>query len=306
MSKKPLSLTIVPMAVIIVSVFVIGIAGANLLGVWKTTNTKEPVKIKTGEFAGLPNPADIRGSYTWADVGKAFNIDVQHLLTAFGATDPAVKVNTLETIYTKETLPAGLEIGTGSVRLFVSLYTGIAFTADEGTVLPISAITVLKEFGKADSSLIADAESKAYNPAAKQQSAAAKAPATTTPAPASQPAAAAKPAETATAAPAKPATTATTVKAVPTAENPAPAASTKTTSTTVAGTAETHEVKTGTVTGKTTFKDLKDWGLTEEKIKSATGGKIGPDSAVIKDWAEPNGLTFSELKPKLQALLDAK
>lgn len=306
MSKKPLSLTIVPMAVIIVSVFVIGIAGANLLGVWKTTNTKEPVKIKTGEFAGLPNPADIRGSYTWADVGKAFNIDVQHLLTAFGATDPAVKVNTLETIYTKETLPAGLEIGTGSVRLFVSLYTGIPFTADEGTVLPISAITVLKEFGKADSSLIADAESKAYNPAAKQQSAAAKAPATTTPAPASQPAAAAKPAETATAAPAKPATTATTVKAVPTAENPAPAASTKTTSTTVAGTAETHEVKTGTVTGKTTFKDLKDWGLTEEKIKSATGGKIGPDSAVIKDWAEPNGLTFSELKPKLQALLDAK
>jgi len=308
MSKKPLSLTIVPMAVIIVSVFVIGIAGANLLGVWKTTNTKEPVKIKTGEFAGLPNPADIRGSYTWADVGKAFNIDVQHLLTAFGATDPAVKVNTLEAIYPKESLPAGLEIGTGSVRLFVSLYTGILFTADEGTVLPISAITVLKEFGKADPSLIADAESKAYNPAAKQ-SAAAKAPATTAttaPAPASQPAAAAKPAETATTAPAKPATTATTVKAVPAAETPAPAASAKTTSTTVAGTAETHEVKTGTVTGKTTFKDLKDWGLTEEKIKSATGGKIGPDSAVIKDWAEPNGLTFAELKTKLQALLDTK
>lgn len=267
MSKKPLSLTIVPMAIIIVSVFVIGIAGANLLGVWKTMNTKEPVKIKTGEFAGVPNPADIRGSYSWADVGKAFNIDIQHILTAFGATDPTVKVNTLESIYTTDSLPAGLEIGTGSVRLFVSLYTGILIISDEGTVLPISAIAVLKEFGKADPSLIAEAEARA---------------------------------ETTPTAPS------TTVVTVPTAKTPAPATIANTTSTTVPGTAESHEVKTGTVTGKTTFKDLKDWGLKEEKIKSATGGEIGPDSAVIKDWAEPNGLTFSELKTKLQALLDEK
>ena len=292
MSKKPLSLTIVPMAIIIVSVFVIGIAGANLLGVWKTTSTKEPVKIKTGEFAGMPNPADIRGSYSWADVGKAFNIEVQHLLTAFGATDPTVKVNSLESIYTADSLPAGLEIGTGSVRLFVSLYTGIPIISDEGTVLPISAIAVLKEFGKADPSLIAEAESRAYDPAEVKLSDA------SAPAPANQPAATSKPAET------SPTTPSTTVVTVPTAETSEPATIAKTTSITVKETAESHEVKTGTVTGKTTFKDLKDWGLTEEKIKSATGGKIGPDSAVIKDWAEPNGLTFSELKTKLQALLD--
>ncbi len=296
MSKKPLSLTIVPMAVIIVSVFVIGIAGANLLGVWKTTNTKEPVKIKTGEFAGLPNPADIRGSYSWADIGKAFNIDVQHLLAAFMATDPAVKVNTLEAIYPKEILPAGMEIGTSSVRLFVSLYTGIPLAAEEGTILPLSAIAVLKEFGKADPGLIAAAAAKAYDPSAKQPA----------PSPVPQPEKPVKPTETASAVPAASSTTVTTIKTAPASEIAAQTTTAKTTSTTAAGTAETHEVKTGTVTGKTTFKDLKDWGLTEEKIKSATGGKIGSDSTVIKDWAEPNGLTFSELRTKLQALLDGK
>lgn len=303
MNKKPLSITIVPMAIFVVGIFIVGIAGANFLGLWKTTNTKEPVKIKTGEFAGMPNPADIRGSYSWADVGKAFNIDVQHLLTAFGATNSAEKVNTLESIYTKESLPAGLEIGTGSVRLFVSLYTGIPFTADEGTVLPISAIAVLKAYGKADAGLIAEAESKAYKPSgaipAEQTQPAATAPAAST-------VKTTKPAETTPSATAAPATPVTTVKTAQASEPSTQTSISKTTSTTVAGTTETHEVKTGTVTGKTTFKDLKDGGLTEEKIKSATGGKIGPDSAVIKDWSEPNGFTFSELKPKLQALLDAK
>jgi len=46
--------------------------------------------------------------------------------------------------------------------------------------------------------------------------------------------------------------------------------------------------------------------LSEEKIKAVTDGKIGPDSAVIKDWAAANGLTFSELKVKLQDLYAAK
>jgi len=67
-----------------------------------------------------------------------------------------------------------------------------------------------------------------------------------------------------------------------------------------------HTATPGAVTGKTTFKELKEWGLSEEKIKSVTDGKIGPDSAVIKDWAAANGLTFSELKVKLQDLYAAK
>src|SRR3989339_1394370 len=116
-----MKLTIKSMAIIIAGVFVLGIAGAAVLGFWQTTSTKQPVAIKEGEFAGLPNPADIRGSYTWADVAKVFNFDVKLAMEAFGATNEAEKVNTLEAIYGSANLPEGVEIGTDSVRLFVSL-----------------------------------------------------------------------------------------------------------------------------------------------------------------------------------------
>lgn len=257
-----MKLTIKSMGIIVVGAFVAGIAGAAVLGFWKTTSSKQPVAIKEGEFAGLPNPSDIRGSYTWADVAKAFNFDVKLALDAFGAASETEKVNTLETIYGEAGLPEGVEIGTDSVRLFVSLLTGLPHTSEEGTILPTSAIAVLREYGKAETSLIEAAAAKAFDPLA-----------------------AASPAPT-----------------------PAPAASSSTTTITTVkaeSAAVEHVATPGTITGKTTFKELKDWGLDEEKIKTATGGKIGPDSSVIKDWAAANGLTFSELKVKLQDLFPA-
>ena len=262
-----MKLTIKSMTIIVVGTFVVGIAGASLLGFWQTTSTKQPVTIKEGEFAGLPNPSDIRGSYTWADVAKAFNFDVKLILQGFGATVETEKVNTLEAIYSEAGLPEGTEIGTDSVRLFVSLLTGLPHASEEGTILPASAIPVLRENGKADPTLIDEAAAKAFDTSAMQVPVAALAPAAAAPAP--QPIA----------------TTPTTVKA--------------------AGIEAEHVAVVGTVTGKTTFKELKDWGLSEEKIKSATDGKIGPDGTAVKDWAAANGLTFSELKVKLQDLLAA-
>lgn len=282
-----MKLTIKSMGIIVVGAFVAGIAGAAVLGFWKTTSSKQPVAIKEGEFAGLPNPSDIRGSYTWADVAKAFNFDVKLALDAFGAASETEKVNTLETIYGEAGLPEGVEIGTDSVRLFVSLLTGLPHTSEEGTILPSSAIAVLREYGKAETSFIEAAAAKAFDPLA------AASPGPASPIPASP--AAASPAS-ASASPAKPTPT------------PAPAASSSTTTITTVkaeSAAVEHVATPGTITGKTTFKELKDWGLDEEKIKTATGGKIGPDSSVIKDWAAANGLTFSELKVKLQDLFPA-
>jgi len=281
-----MKLTIKSMGIIVVGAFVVGIGGAAVLGFWNTTSSKQPVAIKEGEFAGLPNPSDIRGSYTWADVAKAFSFDVKFALEAFGAASETEKVNTLETIYGKVSLPEGVEIGTDSVRLFVSLLTGLPHTPEEGTILPSSAIAVLREYGKAETSLIEAAAAKAYNPAAGAS-----------PAPASS--APVSPAS-ASASPAKP-------SPVP---SPAASSSTTTITTTTTVKAESaaveHVATPGTITGKTTFKELKDWGLDEEKIKTATGGKIGPDGSVIKDWAAANGLTFSELKVKLQDLFPVK
>ena len=273
-----MKLTIKSMGIIVVGAFVVGIAGAAVLGFWNTTSSKQPIAIKEGEFAGLPNPSDIRGSYTWADVAKAFGFDVKLALEAFGAASETEKVNTLETIYGKAGLPEGVEIGTDSVRLFVSLLTGLPHTPEEGTILPSSAIAVLRENGKAETSLIEAAAAKAFDPLA----AASPAPVTTVKA--------VTPATPVTTVmpvmPVTPVTTVTTVKAESAAVE--------------------HVAAPGTITGKTTFKELKDWGLDEEKIKTATGGKIGPDSSVIKDWAAANGLTFSELKVKLQDLFPVR
>ena len=239
-----MKVSIKSMAIIVVGAFAVGIAGANLLGLWQTTSSKQPVAIKEGEFAGLPNPADIRGSYTWADVAKAFDFDTKLILTAFGSSDESEKVNTLEALYGAAGLPAGIEIGTDSVRLFVSLLTGLPHTAEDTTVLPVSAIAVLRESGKADAALIDAAAAKAYDPAKTASS------------------------------------------AVPLADD--------------------HVATAGALTGKTTFKELRDWGLSETEIKSVTGGNIGADGSIVKDWMAANGLTFSELKAKLQELLDAK
>jgi len=266
------------MAIIVVGAFALGIAGANLLGFWQTTSSKQPVVIKEGEFAGLPNPADIRGSYTWADVAKAFGFDAKRILKAFGASDETEKVNTLEAIYGAAGLPAGVEIGTDSVRLFVSLLTGLPYAAEDTTVLPVSAIAVLRESGKADAALIDAVAAKAYDPANTAASVAPPVSAPASPVSTLAPKPSAVPAQPAS-------TTVTTVKTEAAAD---------------------HVATAGTLTGKTTFKELKDWGLSETDIKSVTGGKIGPDSSIVKDWMAANGLTFSELKVKLQELLDAK
>ena len=269
------------MAFAIIVTFALGIALANVLGVWKTTGSKTPVAIKEGEFAGLPNPADIRGSYTWNDVAVAFKFDVGFALEAFGASDATTKVNSLEAIYKDAGLPEGTEIGTDSVRLFVSLLVGLPHTPEEGTILPLSAIAVLKANGKADAAKIEEASTKAYSG----------------PLPSAAPAAAAvvpKPAI-------NPAPTATKPVVVPAPTSPVTAAQAAAPAPPEA--TVDHVAPTGSVTGKTTFKDLLDQGVSEEKIKAVTGGKIGPASAVIKDWAAANGLTFSELKVGLQDLL---
>lgn len=145
-SRLPLSTPAAGMAAALILFAGIGVSA--LLGQWQVTSTKEPALIKAGEFAGLPNPQDIRGSYAWSDVSKAFSIPLESLMEAFGAVNPEDKVNSLENA-APENLPEGLEIGTDSVRLFVALWTGLPHTAKEGTALPAAAKRVLSKAGKA-------------------------------------------------------------------------------------------------------------------------------------------------------------
>jgi len=73
-----------PLAIIVLVVFFGGIALSATFNLWKTESTKTPAKIQKGEFSGENDPSDIRGSYSFADIEKTFNIPVAVLAKAFG------------------------------------------------------------------------------------------------------------------------------------------------------------------------------------------------------------------------------
>lgn len=141
--KCKMNLTSKPLAIIILILMLGGISFSSVMGWWATESTKQPATFTEGEFAGMANPADIRGSYTFGDINNSFNIDPQILTQAFGiVTDnpAAFAVKDLEAIY----LDSGFEIGTASIRLFVAYYNGLPFdTTGQEIYLPQSATDIL-------------------------------------------------------------------------------------------------------------------------------------------------------------------
>ena len=143
-----MTITSKPLAAVILAVLFGGILFSSAMGRGATESTKVPVTFTEGEFAGRANPADIRGSYTFGDISKSFDVTPGVLAKAFGITegDPAAfAVKELETIYAD----SGFEIGTASVRLFVAYYTGLPFdTTGQEIYLPQSATDILLGNGK--------------------------------------------------------------------------------------------------------------------------------------------------------------
>ncbi len=131
--------------------FVLGILIASTLGYWVTEGSKTPKKISEGDFAGEADPSDIRGSYSFSDLTNAFDIPVDTLAKAFGFSDAEnpeeIKVKDFEAVYGKI---GDLEIGTGSMRLFIALYKGLPFEADDDTAIPQPAWNILKKEGASD------------------------------------------------------------------------------------------------------------------------------------------------------------
>ena len=112
-----MKIRIVHLAVAVPSIFVIGIGASMAFNAWNTESSKEPAKYTSGAFAGVANPADIRGSYSFADIEKAFGVPVETLARAFGVTAEiagasglaAYQVKNFEAIY--EGLSETLEVG---------------------------------------------------------------------------------------------------------------------------------------------------------------------------------------------------
>ncbi|MEW6401784.1 MAG: hypothetical protein AB1649_08300 [Chloroflexota bacterium] len=139
-----MTLTSRSLAVFIFIILFGGIAFTTAMGWWATESTKEPITFTEGEFAGLPNPADIRGSYTFGDIEESFGIQSAIVAKAFNieTDDPsAFAVKELEEIYAT----SELEVGTASVRLFVAFYNGLPLDLTTDMYLPESAAVLLEE-----------------------------------------------------------------------------------------------------------------------------------------------------------------
>jgi hypothetical protein len=132
------------LAILVVVILFGGIIFSSSMGWWSTESNKEAAKFTEGEFAGLANPADIRGSYSLGDIEKNFGIPAEVVAKAFNIQSndlASFQVKNLEAQYAD----SPVEIGTTSVRLFVALYAGLPFDLTSDIYLPKSAIDLLKE-----------------------------------------------------------------------------------------------------------------------------------------------------------------
>jgi len=65
-----------------------------------------------------------------------------------------------------------------------------------------------------------------------------------------------------------------------------------------------HLAPDRTITGKTTFQELLDWGVPNEVFQTIVGEPITDYNLIIKDYAVGKGLAFSDIKTKLQTEID--
>lgn len=134
------------LAILLFLIFFGGIYSSDLFGLWKTEASKTVRTINIGDSVGEKNPNDIKGSFSFLDISKNFDIPVSDLQKAFDIKNVEnienFKCKDLE-VYYGNTITN--EIGTGSVKMFVAFYKGINYTVTEDTYLPETAITLLKE-----------------------------------------------------------------------------------------------------------------------------------------------------------------
>lgn len=134
-----------PQTTILISICIVlsGILFTVASGLWVTQSTKVPDKLKQSEYSQTNDPADIRGSYTFSEISKLFNVPLEDLASAFLVEEENAgefKCKDLERIFAD----APNEIGTGSVRMFVAFYQGLPYSLTENPYVPDRAAEILK------------------------------------------------------------------------------------------------------------------------------------------------------------------
>jgi len=170
-----------------------GIMGATALGLWNTESVRNPAKLQISESignvagenvgtgTGTYDPADIRGNHRFGEISEMFAIPLETLSRAFAlpaTVDPATFQNQdFESIYPE--FDGEQEIGNGSMKWFVALYTGLPFELEddeEDTYLLRPAVDILKssadlsaeQIAYLDAYTIGACQKMKYKPAMKQ------------------------------------------------------------------------------------------------------------------------------------------
>ena len=270
------------LAVIVPVVFAAGIGLTMAFNLWKTETTKVPAAYTSGEFAGRANPADIRGSYTFADIAAAFPVPVEDLARAFGVVENAAafQVKSLEGAF--EGLPEGVGDRHRLRAPVRGPVRGAAVRARGEHGAPRRGGRDPDRTAGLGAEQVADLQARSVGgePATHGSRGGhgdAGAPR----------GACSGGARTGGPAPAAPATGTGAAGAAATADH-------------AAATTEDRAIK-----GKTTFKELLDWGVSDADIKAVFGGEMGATGIAVRDYCTEKGIEFSTVKTTLQALVDA-
>jgi hypothetical protein len=153
-----------------VGIVILGIAVTSAFGLWTTQSDKIPKRLDSEALSSLDSansgtasstsqasgasgvsqgtleydPADIKGSYTFLEISNLYLIPLKDLTAAFSVPEAdaaTFKCKDLESIFSD----AENEIGTASVRLFVSYYHGLDYDSDEEVYLTEKAFEILKQ-----------------------------------------------------------------------------------------------------------------------------------------------------------------
>jgi len=254
------------LGIVIAIVMFGGIMGASVLGFWNPTLSKNSVNIQANQSTGVFDPAEIRGSHRFGDISTLFDIPLEILSRAFALpadADPATFQNKdLETIYPE--FEGEQEIGNGSVKWFVALYTDLPFELEhdeEDTYLLRPAVDILMSHANLTTEQIAyinayaieieiDSEPIGYSIQTDE----------------------------------------------PQSSNQAESDE--------GGNADDRKQDEMIVAGQTTFANLLDWGLSVEQIETIIGGEIPNRLMLVRDYCIESGLSFGVIKIDLQAEID--
>ena len=252
--------------VLIVLILIGGIYVAKGFDLWATVSEKIPLKLSEGVGAGTYDPFDIRGSYTFEEIARLFEIDIALLAEAFQLGDAdaanARQSKDLEALYGE--LPGDVEIGNESVQVFVAIMKELDID-EADAYLPTSAVQVLLRVNPQRSDeIMAYLESHQVDVTVNSES------------------------------------TATVSEGSSETATEGNVASTYKESVENASEGE-NELR---VNGNTTFSQVLDFGITKEQIETILDAKMPPENQSVKSYCTDNGLSFSTVKDALNALID--